>query len=739
MQAKYSEDQLKEIELGKSKGLDTSIYENPAFLAMHMHEIRIGLEKGIDAKKYASTDYDWQQMRELRRGLENCVDISKFADKNIPHDVMREERKALEARVDISDYKGGRRGRSSAIMRQLRKGRQNDVDLIKYIEEGYDAEQLESIRTALEKEVDIEPYLNIDFRGSAIDEIRVGLEDGVDVSLYAGVEYNWKQMREIRLGIIHRVDISKYSNSLYSSLQMKEIRLGLQAGLNVDEYSMMRFSASDMRKKRQELLELVESATKTGEQVLAELDNLIKKEQDREAGLDPMTLMVSTDKMEAYAVIREGYDDITEQEVLKMAWDSGIRKGIKRDAMKEIENGFRGEEGKVLIAKGELPESGKDGWYEYFFRTDLDGKPKILEDGSVDYNNIEWFDICNKGQTVAIYHPATKAKDGFNVYGETTPGRNGIEQPMLSGKGFTVTKDKLSYISNENGMIVLRDGKRLEISSVLEVEEVTNATGFIVYKGSVHVRGDVGSGGVINCGGDVIVDGFVEGGNITADGDVLLKRGMNGGGRGVIRAGKNVTGKFFENADVYAGDTITIDYATNSMLFAENMLEVKKTKGAIIGGRATGLRGMTVQNVGNKMGQKTILAAGVPKSMDEKRKEIRERISLNKEQLKVLRNAELDFHNKYPMNILSQMDIFTKIENAIYTKELDIEQANKDLEEFLETMKEYSKSKIVVKGDLYDGVDVEISGKHWISYGMSRVTLKLVNDENGEHIIAYNE
>ena len=63
MAANYSEEQLKQIEIGKSKGLDTSIYENPAFLAMHMEEIRLGLEEGLDAKLYADPGYDWYQMR----------------------------------------------------------------------------------------------------------------------------------------------------------------------------------------------------------------------------------------------------------------------------------------------------------------------------------------------------------------------------------------------------------------------------------------------------------------------------------------------------------------------------------------------------------------------------------------------------------------------------------------------------------------------------------------------------
>ncbi len=739
MAAQYSVDQLKEIELGKQQGLDTSVYENPAFLAMQMQEIRLGLSKGLNVSIYADPEFDWLQMGELRSALEIGLDAKKFADKSIPHDIMREERKSLEQGVDLSDYKGGRRGRSAAIMRQLRKARREGVELLHFVEEGYDWEQLEQIRICLQKNIDIEPYLSLDYRGSAIDEIRQGLEDQIDVTVYTNVEYNWKQMHEIRLGLVSRVDVSKYSDKLYSSQQMREIRLGLEAGLNVDDYRLMRFSATDMRKKRLELLEIIESAQKMGEAALSEIEGLLKQQDYIEEGIDPIMLIVSPDCMEAYVKIREDVEEVTEQEILKIVWEGNIRKGIDRAAMREAENGNRGEDGKIVVARGEMPVNGVDGWYEYFFRTDLDGKPKILENGSVDYNNIEWFDTIKMGDRAALYHPATKGKDGFNVLGEVLPARNGKEQPVLKGKGFILSEDKLEYTSAVDGLVVLKNDSFLEISDVLEVDEVNNTTGFVVFKGNVHVKGDVGVGGVISCGGDVIIDGFVEGGNITAEGDVLLRRGMNGGGRGVIRAGRNVTGKFFENANVYAGDTITIDYSTNSELFAENMLEVVKRKGAIIGGKVTALKGMKLFNVGNTMGTKTIITAGIPKKAEQEGKEIREKIYVAKQQLKTLRNAESDFHNKFPMNLLATMEVFKKIEDAIYTKELDIEKGNKELEEFQERIKEFNLAKIVVKGDLHEGVDIVISGKTWISSGMSDVVMKLVNDEQGQHIIAYSD
>ena len=739
MSKQYTDDQLNEIELGKKAGIKTAIYENPALLPMQMQQIRVGLMNGVDASIYADPGYDWFQMEELRKGLQNGVDVKSIANRDIPHDIMHELRHALQDGVDISDYKGNSRGfKSAAVMRQLRRGRRSGVDVMPYIVKGYDAEQLEEIRFALERQVDIDPYLNLDYRGSAIDEIRLGLEAMIDVDVYADAGYNWKQMHEIRLGLIHRVDVSLYSNKLYSSQQMHEIRLGLQDGLDVEGYRLMRFSATDMRRKRLELLDMIESAKKIAESTLDKMKEVIHRQVSEEEGLETIRLSVSGDRMEAYIDIIDENISYTEQEILKVTWEGEIRKGILRDNMKKVETG-ENEDNHVLVAKGELPVDGEDGYYEFFFRTDIDGKPKILEDGSVDYNNLEWFDNVDAGATVAIYHPATVGKDGFDVYGTVLPAKKGRELDALSGSGFTVSKDRLTYISNYDGLICLKGENKIEISEILEVDEVNNATGFIVYKGNVHVRGDVGVGGVINCGGDVVIDGFVEGGNISAEGDVILKRGMNGNGKGMIRAGRNVTAKFLENANVFAGDTITIDYATNCELYAENYLEVKKRKGALVGGKASGLRGMRVSNVGNQMGTKTRIFAGVPKSMEDERKALMQKLLSHKEQLKVLRNAEMEFHSKYKLEILATMEVFTKIENAVYTKELDVEATEEELENFKEKLKEFSNSKIIIVGNLYEGVDVEISGKHWISSGMADVTLKLVNDEHGEHIMAFHE
>ncbi len=63
--SEYTSDQLFEIEEGKRESLNTSIYENPDFLAIQMRQIRLALSAGLDVEPYVKPEYDWMQMEEL--------------------------------------------------------------------------------------------------------------------------------------------------------------------------------------------------------------------------------------------------------------------------------------------------------------------------------------------------------------------------------------------------------------------------------------------------------------------------------------------------------------------------------------------------------------------------------------------------------------------------------------------------------------------------------------------------
>ena len=61
---------------------------------------------------------------------------------------------------------------------------------------------------------------------------------------------------------------------------------------------------------------------------------------------------------------------------------------------------------------------GQDGFYEYKVNMNLEKKPKILPDGSVDYWSMYSVQSVQKDQVIAIYHPAVQGTDGTGVSGK---------------------------------------------------------------------------------------------------------------------------------------------------------------------------------------------------------------------------------------------------------------------------------------------------------------------------------
>lgn len=119
--------------------------------------------------------------------------------------------------------------------------------------------------------------------------------------------------------------------------------------------------------------------------------------------------------------------------------DIGIKRGVSRKIVDAILEGHHGTE-YILFARGIKPVDGDNGSYEFFFRTNLVKQPKILEDGSVDYQNVEWFEVVEEGQKLVQYYPAKEGTSGFDVYGNELKAKKGRDLPQLRGKGFSISR-----------------------------------------------------------------------------------------------------------------------------------------------------------------------------------------------------------------------------------------------------------------------------------------------------------
>lgn len=702
-------DQLEELKKGVQDGLDVTIYANKEFLAIQMQEIRIGLENNIDVSIYAKTDYDWFQMKEIRKGLERGIDVSQYSSPTISYDRMRQLRKALEKGMNFVKFAK----LDAAVLRQLRKAAESKVNIIDYVKQGYRAEQLEEIRIALEKKLDIDPYLNNGYRGISIQQIRLGLEHGIDVSRYAKIEYSWQQMREIRLGLEGRLDTSLYENQNYLSSQMQEIRLGMEEGLDVSEYRSLMYTTSDMKRIRLRLLEELAGAI------------LGKVREAATVHIEDFTVEVSSDDMEVYMEVRAYQDKEYKREDLEAALEKeGIREGILTD---ELERIVRDKVyfSKVLVAKGTPPQKGEDGWYEYFFEGEDTSKPKLLEDGSVDYQSIRWFEIVEEGEKIAYYHEATEGIPGKTVRGEELKTVNGKEQRVLTGSGFLLLFDKKTYVAAHSGRVeLMKDACWLNISRVCVVDEVTLAKGNIDFDGCVYVKGDVNSGTRIKATEDVLIDGSVEAAVIKCGGSVLLRQGMNGIGKGTIEAEGNVEGKFFEGVTLKVGKDVRANYCMNCYINANGGITISGKKGVLVGGVVQSVGGLETYELGNRAQLTTILRVGVNEQILKDKKEIKEKLDAVLNELTILGNAHLRFQRMYPAEIRNANEMYLKIENAIYTKELEQAELYKKKARIDESIERMAGAKICVRGSLFEGCIIEIDRVRWLSTPQRNVTIR---------------
>ncbi len=703
----FDEDQRSEIQAGLAEGVNVTVYAKPEFLAIQMRQIRFGLQDNLDVSVYALPEYDWFQMEEIRLGMKDGLNYSLYAKPTIDYRKMRQVRLGLKDGIDMSIFLQ----LDADILKELREAVADRVSILEFIKEGYVVEQLEQIRKALVMDINIRPYITTEMNGSAIQEIRLGLESKLPVEIYANMEYNWRQMREIRRGLEESLDVMEYSNSLYDWKQMQEIRLGLESGLDVSAYKSFVYTGQDMERIRNSML-------------LEEAENVIQSMSVQTHVDKNVTVFISKDEMEACIEVNLNQEvSISAREIEAILKKHGVCQGILRDQVEEIADKklYRRT---IVIAIGKDAQKGEDGWYEFFFNTNPTRKPRELPDGSVDFRTIEWYEMVEEGQKIAYYHPAQFGRPGYTVTGKFLKSGKGKEKLVLTGKNFEVLPDKKTYIASISGKIDMIGDNRVEISRACIYEEVNMATGNVNFDGSVYVKGNVSKGSAIYATENVVIAGYVEGAVIQCGGDVCLRQGVNGAGIGVIEAKGSVMGQFFESIRVIAGGDMSAYYCLNCEIWTEGSLSIFGRRGMLAGGSIRAARGITAYTVGNKAKIATVLNVGVDSKILNEMWQLEGKIEGVNKELSILKRTYLDFKKKYAPEIRNTMQLYLKIEDAIYTKELQNKELTAQKTVLEENINEMMGAKIIVGGVLHEGTEIIIDNIRWKSFDVKDVAIR---------------
>lgn len=340
----------------------------------------------------------------------------------------------------------------------------------------------------------------------------------------------------------------------------------------------------------------------------------------------------------------------------------------------------------VEIALGTPHTNGVDAEIQYLFKNESKSKPQILEDGRVDFKNLGLIEMVKKGDVLAKKIPPTLGTVGTTVTGKNLKGKDGKDKQFKIGKNVVVSDNGLSVLADNDGKIDF-DGEKLSVVNLLELKtDVGIETGNITFQGQVVVNGNVLTGYEVDCEGDLVINGVVEGAKINVTGDLTISRGIQGHDMALITCGGNLIVNFINSASVYVRGSIETGTIMNSEVKCDGEIAVKGKKGVIVGGEVSSKCGIEAVTVGSELGISTVIKLGVDAEvMDE------------------LKNLSVE--------VRDLMDMHSKLEKSVNLLRVKLEQNPQDV-----------KSK-----EMYD------------KYSVNFVTLDKVLGEKRQRLMMLNE
>lgn len=453
--------------------------------------------------------------------------------------------------------------------------------------------------------------------------------------------------------------------------------------------------------------------------------------------------LVSADKLKVYVRIELLVKDaqVDYKDVLNYLSSQNIVYGIKEEEIKQYckQKVYSKE---IIAAHGKKPVNGEDAQLIVNFDTSKEKKLKENEDGTIDFRDLNIVKNVKKDTVLCHIIPAKEGKDGINVYGETIRYKAGKNVSFNYGVNTYISKDGLQLLASTDGCIGYKNDK-VYVENVYKVNNVDNTTGDINFVGSVIINGDVKAGFSVTAKGDIKIRGMVEGAFIESGGEVVISKGMNGMGKGLIYAKGNVTSKYIENALIVSEKTVYAEALINSEVKAGSII-LRGSNAAIIGGTSMVENIIYAKTIGSKINPETNVIINLNKYLNEQKlieqknkqnQQIEKDLFLKNRELKsiedkadLINSSGLDSVNK---NTIQKQLLFMKIKINN-----EINEMKKQLSEIVPT-DNIENHKIICKGIVYANTRItagwmKLRIREDISYS------KIFNDGSGIAIVPLN-
>ncbi len=382
----------------------------------------------------------------------------------------------------------------------------------------------------------------------------------------------------------------------------------------------------------------------------------------------------------------------TKESLMDELEDKGVVAGVSDQALNSILEQTGKEElvTEVTVAQSFLPFRESKA-LKFLLEIDTDKKNSIPVEA---------------GDRIAeIISASQEVTPGLNVLGERILDENqkleidaNIKEEVLEEGNFLVAVQK--------GLLVFEGSKLFINNKHVFNGDLSRNQGNIQFPGTVEIIGSVLSGVYINAGNDLKVRDVVEAALLSANGSILIGKGIKGDRKAVVRSNKNINLGFAENSNLMSIGNITFKKAfMNCHIKCNGKIIAQSDDTKIIGGVIKTKSGLTAGHIGSERGVPTFISFGQDYLVEDQINVMTKEIEQINDQLKSLEDM---------MNLAERKNQKNKL-FAIRKKKVQLlkVQEKKVVKNFLmkDKFEIHFESEIRINGTLFAGTIFESHGR----------------------------
>lgn len=579
------------------------------------------------------------------------------------------------------------------------------------------------------------PYRIVVKKSSPHDTSKWDDLDDIDVSLNTGVKVN-DFGEEVEPDIDGRCFVRVYSTGIFLNIVPPKGK-GHPVTQDLVFDTLIRTGIQNYDKSA------VERAIKNKQTEPVKIGNYVPRPHADSS----MTMDIAPDEMSASVIIsspRPGGRHLMVKDIINALKKANVEYGFQEESLqKALDNDRYGET--LIVAKGDIPINGKDGWIDYKVRISKKIEFKEDESGKVDFLAKDLIENVVQGQVLAELMPPEKGKPGKTIFNKILPATNGVPIDLKAGKGTILSENGTQLIAEKNGQVVFVGG-RINVEENYTVGgDVGLDTGNIMFLGSVTIRGSVSDNMEVKAAGNIEVAGTVQKCHLEAEGDIIVRQGIVGRDGAVIESTTgSVFAKFVQNTFISVEkDVIVAEGILHSKIYAGSKIICNGKRAQIVGGEIMAGEEVRVKQLGAQASTPTVVIVGTnPKilqqitqldNIQKQAKEKLDKIEQNIRTLTVQKTTQGEEFNESKELMLNKM-IAGK--EKLHERLVETESEKKQLQEYLQILA--ARGKVHVEKTLFPGVKIIINEAEFtVNDEYNHVTL--IEEHGNIKIMPYEE